>query len=217
VSTFGSVVAANREVDEDFVAELGDLFVECLIAPGYSPGALERLGARKNLRVVRMSGAELADQFEYRSVIGGWLRQTSDTGDPADAPGWRVVTERQPGPAELEVLRFAWQAVQPVRSNAIVFARSEAGVLFTAGIGGGQPNRVDCVRIAGERAGRKAAGSVMASDAFFPFPDGLEVAASFGITAIVQPGGSTRDRQVIDAANAAGMAMIFTGVRHFRH
>ena len=117
----------------------------------------------------------------------------------------------------MNALKFAWNAVQPVKSNAILLAQSDGEIIFTVGIGGGQPNRVDCVRIAGERAGERAAGSVLASDAFFPFPDGVQAAAELGITAIIQPGGSVRDEQVIAAADELGLAMIFTGVRHFRH
>jgi phosphoribosylaminoimidazolecarboxamide formyltransferase/IMP cyclohydrolase len=145
------------------------------------------------------------------------LRQSVDIGDPDGIEGWQVVTERQPSEKEFQELRFAWKACQPVKSNAILLASSEADTFFTVGIGGGQPNRVDSVRIAGERAGERAAGSVLASDAFFPFPDGVEVAADLGVTAIIQPGGSKRDEAVITAADAAGLAMVFTGVRHFRH
>lgn len=217
VSAFGSVIAANREVSEDFVTGLGDLFLECLIAPAFSGQALELLAARKNLRLLRVTDTPLTEEVEYRSVVGGLLHQTTDFGDPPDAQDWQVVTERGPNAAEWEALQFAWKAVQPVKSNAIVLAQSESGVCATVGIGGGQPNRLDCVRIAGERAGSRAAGAVMASDAFFPFPDGIEVAASYGISAVVQPGGSLRDEQVIEAADAAGIAMVFTGVRHFRH
>ncbi len=149
---------------------------------------------------------------ELRSINGGVLWQTTDMGDPEDAE-WKVVTDRQPNEKEMKGLRFAWVACQHVKSNAIVFANGEA----TTGIGGGQPNRVDCVGIAAQRAGKSANGSVMASDAFFPFPDVVEVAARHGITAIVQPGGSIRDQDSIDAANQLGIAMVFTGYRHFRH
>jgi phosphoribosylaminoimidazolecarboxamide formyltransferase/IMP cyclohydrolase len=135
-----------------------------------------------------------------------------DFGDPADTE-WRVVSQRQPTEKEWAALRFAWIACQHVKSNAIVFAQGEA----TVGIGGGQPNRVDCVRIAAARAGERARGAVMASDAFFPFPDSIEEAAKAGITAIVEPGGSVRDEEAITAADGHNIAMIFTGVRHFRH
>jgi phosphoribosylaminoimidazolecarboxamide formyltransferase/IMP cyclohydrolase len=150
--------------------------------------------------------------YELRSVNRGMLRQTVDVGDPAGTT-WAVVSKRHPTSAEHLSLRFAWKACQYVKSNAIVFARGEA----TVGIGGGQPNRVDCVRIAAARAGDRGRGAVMASDAFFPFPDSVEEAAYAGITAIISPGGSVRDAEAIAMADAHGIAMVFTGVRHFRH
>ena len=217
VSAFGSVIATNRSVDAAFVDALGSLFVEAIIAPGFSPEAEARLTAkRKRIRLLVRENGLPEHETEYRSVLGGFLAQEVDHGDP---PGtsWRVVTEKEPTPAEMAALRFAWQAVQHVKSNAVLLARPVEGGFATVGIGGGQPNRVDCVRIAGERAGAQAAGSVLASDAFFPFPDGIEEAAKLGVTAVVQPGGSIRDQQVIDAANRLGLAMVLTGVRHFRH
>jgi phosphoribosylaminoimidazolecarboxamide formyltransferase / IMP cyclohydrolase len=147
-----------------------------------------------------------------RSITRGVLKQAVDYGDPQDTI-WKVVSERQPTGEEWQALKFAWKACQHVKSNSIVFARGEA----TVGIGGGQPNRVDCVRIAMERAGEKARGAVMASDAFFPFSDSVELAAKAGITAIVHPGGSVRDADSIAVANAQAIAMVTTGVRHFRH
>ncbi|HID83763.1 MAG TPA: bifunctional phosphoribosylaminoimidazolecarboxamide formyltransferase/IMP cyclohydrolase, partial [Anaerolineales bacterium] len=217
VSAFGSVIAANRLVDEAFVEALGKLFVEAIIAPGYTPEAEARLTQkRKRIRLLERANGLPAQESEYRSVLGGFLAQEVDHGDPADAT-WRVVTQKQPTEVEMATLRFAWKAVQHVKSNAVLLAQPTEGGFATVGIGGGQPNRVDCVRIAGERAGAKAAGSVLASDAFFPFPDGIEEAAKQGVTAIVQPGGSIRDAEVIAAANRLGLAMVFTGVRHFRH
>jgi phosphoribosylaminoimidazolecarboxamide formyltransferase/IMP cyclohydrolase len=159
-----------------------------------------------------MPDAKVEPPFELRSVNQGILRQALDLGDPAGAE-WRVVTTRQPSPEEWQALRFAWKACQHVKSNAIVFAQGEA----TVGIGGGQPNRVDCVRIAAQRAGERARGAAMASDAFFPFPDSVEQAAKAGITAIIAPGGSVRDAEAIAAAEASQITMVFTGVRHFRH
>jgi phosphoribosylaminoimidazolecarboxamide formyltransferase / IMP cyclohydrolase len=150
--------------------------------------------------------------FELRSVTRGVLKQAIDRGDPSGTE-WKVVSAREPSAEEWQSLRFAWKACQHVKSNAIVFARGEA----TVGIGGGQPNRVDCVRIANDRAGERARGAVMASDAFFPFPDSVEAAARAGITAVVHPGGSLRDAESMAAADRAGMAMVTTGVRHFRH
>lgn len=217
VSAFGSVIAVNRPCEADFAAQLGDLFVECLIAPGFTPEALEILSSRKNLRLLAMPDTHLPPQRELRSVINGLLTQSLDLGDP---PGtqWQVATQRQPSEAEWQALRFAWIACQHVKSNAIVFARSSAaGMVTTVGIGGGQPNRVDCVHIAGLRAGQQSQGAVMASDAFFPFPDSVAAAAEYGITAIIQPGGSLRDDLSIEACNQHGIAMVFTGVRHFRH
>lgn len=217
VSAFGSVIAANRLVDEVFVEALGTLFVEAIIAPGFTPEAEARLTQkRKRIRLLERANGLPAQESEYRSVLGGFLAQEVDHGDPADAT-WRVVTQKQPTEVEIATLRFAWKAVQHVKSNAVLLAQPTESGFATVGIGGGQPNRVDCVRIAGERAGAKAAGSVLASDAFFPFPDGIEEAAKQGVTAIVQPGGSIRDEEVIAAANRLGLAMIFTGVRHFRH
>ncbi len=212
ISAFGGVIASNRPFDLATAKALGELFVECIAAPGFAPLALEALAKRKNLRLVNMPDTSVSPLFELRSVNQGVLRQSVDQGDPADAE-WRVVTHRQPTVAEWLSLRFAWKACQHVKSNAIVFAQGEA----TVGIGGGQPNRVDCVRIAAQRAGEKSRGAVMASDAFFPFPDSVEVAAQVGITAIVAPGGSVRDAEAISAADTADIAMVFTGVRHFRH
>jgi phosphoribosylaminoimidazolecarboxamide formyltransferase/IMP cyclohydrolase len=212
VSAFGSVIATNRRFDADTAQALGSLFVECITAPGYTSEALEILTKHKNLRLIEMPAVKVDPLFELRSVNGGVLRQAVDLGDPADT-AWHVVTQRQPTEAEWRSLRFAWKACQHVKSNAIVFVQDEA----TVGIGGGQPNRVDCVGIAAQRAGEKAHGAVMASDAFFPFPDSVEAAAQAGITAIVEPGGSVRDGESIAAADAHGIAMVFTGVRHFRH
>lgn len=212
VSAFGGLVACNREIDADSAAAMIKIFVECVIAPAFSPEALEIFAKKKNLRLVKMPDLEIKQKEEYRSVINGMLKQDVDFGDP-EGSDWRVVTERQPTEAEMESLRFAWKACQYVKSNAIVFVKGEA----TVGIGGGQPNRVDCVRIAAERAGEKSQNAVMASDAFFPFPDSVEEAAKVGITAIVQPGGSIRDDQSIAAADKYNIAMVTTGVRHFRH
>jgi phosphoribosylaminoimidazolecarboxamide formyltransferase/IMP cyclohydrolase len=213
VSAYGSVVAANRTVDEAMVKAAGDLFIECIVAPGFAPAARELLAKRKNCRLLEMPDADLEPKFDFRSVLRGVLMEDSDFGDPPGTPEWKVVTKRAPTPEEWTGLRFAWKACQFVQSNAIVFAQGEA----TVGIGGGQPNRVDCVRIAAQRAGEKSRGAVMASDAFFPFPDSVQVAAEAGITAAVHPGGSVRDAESIAAADAAGMAMVITGVRHFRH
>lgn len=212
VSAFGGIVALNRQLESDTAMALSKLFVECVIAPGFSPAALEILSQKKNLRILEMPDLKIEPLLEVRSIIRGVLQQSIDLGDPQDT-SWQVVTKAQPTPEQLADLKFAWKACQHVKSNAIVFAKDEA----TLGIGGGQPNRVDCVDIATQRAGEKAHGAVMASDAFFPFADSVEKAAAAGITAIVQPGGSLRDQESIDACNRLGIAMVFTGVRHFRH
>ena len=212
VSAFGAVIAVNGVFDLAVAENLGDLFVECIIAPGFSSDALGWFSKKQNLRILEMPEVSLDPEFELRSIHRGILRQTVDIGDPS-ATEWRVVTQREPDEQEWTSLRFAWKACQHVKSNAIVFASGEA----TVGIGGGQPNRVDCVRIAGLRSGEKAKGAIMASDAFFPFPDSVEEAAKHGITAIIQPGGSLRDDLSIEACDQIGMAMVFTGVRHFRH
>jgi phosphoribosylaminoimidazolecarboxamide formyltransferase / IMP cyclohydrolase len=212
VSAFGGIIACNRPLDAATAAAIKELFVECIISPGFEPEASAILAGKKNLRLVAMPNTRLSPDYELRSITGGILRQSSDAGDPADTQ-WKVASQRQPTDWEWQNLRFAWKACQHVKSNAIVLANAEA----TVGIGGGQPNRVDCVRIAVQRAGRMAQGAVMASDAFFPFPDSVELAAQAGITAIIQPGGSLRDAESIATANQAGMAMVLTGVRHFRH
>ena len=217
VSAFGSVIASNREVNADFVDEMGKLFVECIVAPSFDADARALLAKKKNLRLLELDINAPRVTHDLRAVVGGFLRQEVDTGSPAGAPEWRVATQKQPSAQELDALRFAWKAVQPVKSNAILLAKSDGEKNFTIGIGGGQPNRVDCVHIAGERAGEQAKGSVMASDAFFPFPDGVEEAAKLGVIAIIQPGGSIRDERVIERADELGIAMVLTGVRHFKH
>ncbi|MCE1253769.1 MAG: bifunctional phosphoribosylaminoimidazolecarboxamide formyltransferase/IMP cyclohydrolase, partial [Anaerolineae bacterium] len=212
VSAYGGVIASNRRMDAETATAIKELFVECIIAPGFSEEALNILAGKKNCRLVNMPDTKIEPDFELRAVNRCLLKQSVDFGDPAGGE-WKVVSERQPTPEEWASMHFAWKACQHVKSNAIVFARGEA----TVGIGGGQPNRVDCVRIAEQRAGEKSRGAVMASDAFFPFPDSVEVAIAAGITAIVHPGGSVRDNLSIEAANKAGICMVTTGVRHFRH
>ncbi|HTO99198.1 MAG TPA: bifunctional phosphoribosylaminoimidazolecarboxamide formyltransferase/IMP cyclohydrolase [Myxococcales bacterium] len=218
VSAFGGIVALSHPVDAATGAALAETFLEAVIAPGFEPGALDLLKAKKSLRLLEVpllgEGRETwtPEAREVRSLPGGLLVQSRDLAD-ADPRGWQQVSRRAPTPDELEALSFGWSVVKHVKSNAIVFARREV----TVGIGMGQTNRVDSVRIAAQRAGEKARGAVMASDAFFPFPDGVEEGARAGITAIAQPGGSVRDDEVIAAADRLGLAMVFTGVRHFRH
>ena len=213
ISAFGGVIASNQPFDRETAQALGELFVECIIAPGFSAEAEEILSKRKNCRLVAMPDTDLVPDYELRSVNQGMLQQKLDRGDPIDAPEWKIVSRRPPNEQELQALHFAWKACQHVKSNAIVFASGEA----TVGIGGGQPNRVNCVQIAAARAGERAKGAVMASDAFFPFPDSVEEAAKAGITAIVHPGGSVRDADAVALADAHDIAMLVTGIRHFRH
>lgn len=210
ISAFGGIIAVNRPFEGACARGLGQLFAECVAAPEFDGEALGILARKKNLRLV-IPGGQLP-RNEIRSVLGGFLRQDIDFGDPAGTE-WKVVSRRAPTAEETETLRFAWKACMSVKSNAIVLAKGSA----TVGIGGGQPNRVDSTRIAVNRAGEKSRGSVLASDAFFPFPDSVEEAARAGITAIVHPGGSLRDQESVDAADRAGIAMICTGIRHFRH
>jgi len=213
LSAFGGIIAVNRAVSEDFVEALGSLFVEAIAAPSFSPEAVSRLTEkRKNCRILQMPQSFDGSGLDIRSVMRGLLIQRYDMGDP-DNVSMKTVTNRVPLADELESLRFAWQVVQHVKSNAIVLVQAKA----TVGIGGGLPSRVDSVELAVKKAGDKASGSVLASDAFFPFPDGIEAAARAGITSVIQPGGSIRDSQIIEAANEQGLAMVFTGTRHFRH
>ncbi|MBM3944169.1 MAG: bifunctional phosphoribosylaminoimidazolecarboxamide formyltransferase/IMP cyclohydrolase [SAR202 cluster bacterium] len=213
VSAYGGIVGFNRPVTAGAADAMRGVFYEIVIAPGYEPDALKILQERKNLRVLRADAATgPVKDMDVRRVSGGFLLQSADS--PVEDPsGWRVVTKTQPSDAQRADLAFAWKAVKHIKSNAIAVVRDRA----LLGIGAGQPNRVNSVHLATRAAGAKARGSVLASDAFFPFPDNIELAASEGITAIVQPGGSIRDPDVIEAADKAGIAMLFTGMRHFRH
>ncbi|HLV94999.1 MAG TPA: bifunctional phosphoribosylaminoimidazolecarboxamide formyltransferase/IMP cyclohydrolase [Candidatus Acidoferrales bacterium] len=214
VSAFGSVIAANRPLDPAAAEEMAKLFIECIVAPGYDAAALEKFGAKKNLRLLELSRGG-ADELELKRISGGVLVQEPDNRVLSEQE-LKVATERAPSATELRVLLFAWKVCKNVKSNAIVFAREGQ----TVGIGAGQMSRVDSVKLAvmkAATAGLSLDGSVVASDAFFPFPDGVEEAGKAGATAVIQPGGSVRDTDVVAAANKLGMAMIFTGVRHFRH
>ncbi len=216
VSAFGSVIAVNQRLDLATAEEIAKMFVEAVIAPGFDPAALERLAARKNLRLMDMS-TTAGDEYgpQLRCIGGGVLVQTPDT-LAADPEAWKCVTKRQPSAAEQRAMVFAWRVVKHVKSNAIVYARD--GMIV--GVGAGQMSRVDSVRLAAMKAQdlkHSLEGTVVASDAFFPFPDGVEEAARAGATAVVEPGGSVRDAEVIEAADRLGLAMLFTGVRHFRH
>jgi phosphoribosylaminoimidazolecarboxamide formyltransferase / IMP cyclohydrolase len=214
VSAFGGVMAFNRALDRATAEEIAKLFVECIVAPGYEPAALEKLATKKNLRLLELT-QPAPEELELKRISGGVLVEQPDLHELREAE-LNVVTERAPTDGELRALLFAWKVCQHVKSNAIVFAREG----YTVGIGAGQMSRVDSVKIAvmkAATAGLSLAGSVIASDAFFPFPDGVEEGGGAGATAVIQPGGSVRDADVIAAANKLGMAMVFTGVRHFRH
>jgi phosphoribosylaminoimidazolecarboxamide formyltransferase/IMP cyclohydrolase len=216
VSAYGSVIAFNRPVDAATAEAMAKLFVEAVIATAYEPEALAKFVAKKNLRVMGMSAApDGKREMDMKNVSGGLLVMTPDD-YPAKPEEWKCVTERQPTDAEKRALVFAWRVAKHVKSNAIVFTRENCAV----GVGAGQMSRVDSVKLAASKARElkhSLEGTVVGSDAFFPFPDGVEEAAKAGATAIVQPGGSVRDAEVIAAANKLGLAMMFTGVRHFKH
>ncbi|NLW44721.1 MAG: bifunctional phosphoribosylaminoimidazolecarboxamide formyltransferase/IMP cyclohydrolase [Syntrophomonadaceae bacterium] len=211
VSAFGGIIAFNRTVDVETAKLAAEPFMEVIIAPGYEAAALSILCAKKNLRLLELP-MDRPGGMQMKSVVGGMLVQELDT-IPFDTKELKVVTERKPSPAELAELAFAWKVVKHVKSNAIVVTKDNT----TLGIGAGQMNRVGAARIALEQAGERSKGAVLASDAFFPFKDTVELAAEYGITAIIQPGGSVRDQESIDECNRRGIAMVFTGVRHFRH
>jgi phosphoribosylaminoimidazolecarboxamide formyltransferase / IMP cyclohydrolase len=210
VSAFGGVIGINQPVDGDAAEEIGKLFVEAIAAPAFSAEALERFGIKKNLRLVEVRPAP--PRPVVKQVSGGLLLQDADTGRVTESE-LKVVTWRPPTAEELRSLLFAWRVAKHVKSNAIVYARDGQ----TLGVGAGQMSRVDAARFGALKAVLPLKGSVAASDAFFPFPDGLEAVAEAGATAVIQPGGSVRDQEVIAAADRLGMAMVFTGIRHFRH
>jgi phosphoribosylaminoimidazolecarboxamide formyltransferase/IMP cyclohydrolase len=213
VSAFGGIVALNRPVDPKTAEELAKIFLEVIIAPGFDPKALEIMQSKKNVRILEIPAAGAGSPgFDFRRVVGGLLLQERDT-DAFDLRQARVVTKRAPTEEEYQALDFAWRVVKHVKSNAIVLATRDQLV----GVGAGQTSRVDSVKIARMKAILPTRGSVLASDAFFPFRDGVDMAAEAGVTAIVQPGGSVRDEEAIQAADEHGMAMIFTGRRHFKH
>ena len=217
VSAFGGVLAFNRVVDAETAAEVAKLFAECIAAPGFDEQAKAILAAKKNLRLLELpiDGLEPERELQLKRILGGMLVQQPDLGELQDSE-LRTVTKRVPSAEEMSTLRFAWKVCKHVKSNAIVFAKDGA----TLGVGAGQMSRVDSVKIAVMKARqfeRDLAGSVVASDAFFPFPDGVEEAAKAGATAVIQPGGSVKDAEVIAAADRLGMAMVFTGMRHFLH
>jgi phosphoribosylaminoimidazolecarboxamide formyltransferase / IMP cyclohydrolase len=218
VSAFGGIVGINRPVDGRLAEHLAKTRFDVLMAPSFSEEAIDKLARKRNLRLLAVPDSNVsrrdddyASKISFRQVSGGFLVQTRDAVD--DDMHMEAVTLRHPTLDEIADLVFAWRAVRHVRSNAIVLAKD----LATVGIGGGQTSRVDSVKISVEKAGKKAHGAVMASDAFFPFPDGIEAAAAAGVTAVIQPGGSVNDDAIIEAADVAGMAMVFTRKRHFKH
>ena len=211
VSAFGGIIALNREVDAATAAAINEVFTEVVVAPSYAPDALSALQTKKNLRIVTAVPPPAAGT-ELRSVSGGVLVQDVDPVND-DPSTWRVVSDRKPTPTQMDEASFAWLVCAAVSSNAITIAKDSSAV----GIGGGQQNRLDAARLACERAGDRAVGGVAASDAFFPFRDGLDMLARAGVTVVVEPGGSVRDDEVIAAANEHGIVLIFTGMRHFRH
>jgi phosphoribosylaminoimidazolecarboxamide formyltransferase / IMP cyclohydrolase len=216
-SAFGGIIAFNREIDAEAIEVVGGQFLEVLIAPGFSVDALERISGKINVRVlaIQRAGPETENAWDIKRVSGGMLLQTADHRG-IDASDLNVVSRKVPTPSELSDLMFVWRVAKFVKSNAIVYGRDGR----TLGIGAGQMSRVDSTRIAAikaEAVGLSLAGSAVASDAFFPFRDGLDVVADHGATSVIQPGGSIRDAEVIAAADERGLAMVFTGIRHFRH
>lgn len=209
VSAFGGIIGANRHFDADCARQIADLFLEVIVAPSFSSDALELLAKKKNLRLVAFEGRGMRD--EWRSAAGGMLVQSADV--IAGRDSWKVVSKRQPSDEEMDGLEFAWIVCAHVKSNAIVLTRTSQSV----GIGAGQMSRVDAAKVAIMKSVLPAAGSFAASDAFFPFRDGLDILADAGVRAVIQPGGSVRDAEVIAAANERGLTMVFTGERHFRH
>ena len=213
VSAYGSVLGFNRPLDGETVEEVAKNFVEAIVAPGYSREALERLAGKKNLRLVEVDSAvSMENELRFEQVSGGLLAQEQDR-HVLRAEDLKTVTERKPSPEQIRELLFAWKVAKHVKSNAIVYARDGQ----VAGVGAGQMSRVDSVRIGASKANLPLQGTVLASDAFFPFPDGVEEAAKAGVVAVIQPGGSIRDQEVIEAANRLGVSMVFSGVRHFWH
>jgi phosphoribosylaminoimidazolecarboxamide formyltransferase/IMP cyclohydrolase len=214
VSAFGSVIGINRTVDGEAATEIAKLFVEAVVAPEFTPEALAAFAAKKNLRVLRIKPAKV--ERVVKQISGGYLVQEEDVAAVTEDL-LTVATLRKPTADEMKTLLFAWKVCKHVKSNAIVYARTDGGYGQAVGVGAGQMSRVDAAKFGAVKALLPLGGSVAASDAFFPFPDGLEAIAAAGATAVIQPGGSKNDAAVIEAADRLGMAMVMTGVRHFRH
>jgi phosphoribosylaminoimidazolecarboxamide formyltransferase/IMP cyclohydrolase len=210
LSAFGGIVALNGTVDAELTGKIAKVFTEVLVAPGFASGAREAFAAKPNT-ILLQAGSLALPRLSANDVTGGLLLQDTDVIE--DGSEYRVVTQKEPSPRQMEDLLFAWRVAKRVRSNAIVLAKDRA----TVGIGGGQTSRVDASELAVKKAGERARGAVAASDAFFPFADGVEALAEAGIAAVIQPGGSRRDEEVIEAADGSGVAMVFTGRRHFLH
>ena len=213
VSAFGGVIASNRPITKSFAEAVVEVFTEVIVAPDFAPEAVEILRTKKNLRLLKLSDEFSLSSREFRQVSGGLLVQQPDNFQNLDTSNWQLVSGDAASEKVLQDLKFAWIACRAVKSNAILLAKDQAAV----GIGMGQVNRLDSCKLAVSRAGERVVGSVAASDAFFPFADGLQVLIDAGVSAVVQPGGSMRDAEVIDAAKAAGVTMYFTGERHFFH
>ena len=215
VSAFGGIVGFNRAVDQETAKEMLPIFLEAIIAPGFDQGGLEILKSKKDLRILQtppLSSFALQRGFDFRKVVGGLLVQDRDLGKvPMDQ--WKIVTKRKPTEAEKRAMAFGWKVAKHVKSNAIILVREDR----TIGIGAGQMSRIDSTRLAKMKAHSSTQGTVLASDAMFPFRDGIDAGAEAGATAIIQPGGSIRDDEVIAAADEYNIAMVFTGMRHFRH
>jgi phosphoribosylaminoimidazolecarboxamide formyltransferase/IMP cyclohydrolase len=213
VSAFGGVVAVNQKLTVAMAEKMSEVFTEVVVAPSFETEALAILTAKKNLRILQLAGDFRYPETEMKQISGGLLLQQSDRFESVNAGDWKLVSGERPDNEVLRDLEFAWRAVRGVKSNAILLAKNSASV----GIGMGQVNRVDSCRLAVDRAGDKVQKSVAASDAFFPFADGLQILVDAGVTAVVQPGGSVRDEEVIELAKANSIAMFFTGERHFFH
>jgi phosphoribosylaminoimidazolecarboxamide formyltransferase/IMP cyclohydrolase len=213
ISAYGGVIAANRIVTLEMAKQVSTIFTEVIIAPGYEIEALQLLLKKSDLRILELPAGYARDKFEYRQISGGILVQQPDEFSNFNTVGWTLVAGKKADPETMRDLEFAWRACRSVKSNAILLASDGASV----GVGMGQVNRVDSCRLAVARAESRSRGAVAASDAFFPFKDGLEVLLEAGVKAVVQPGGSKRDAEVIEAAAAAGVTMYFTGERHFFH
>jgi len=214
-SAFGGIIAINKELDLETAELIIKQFIEVIIAPSYSPGAINVFKSKKNIRLLKVSINTLGNQFDFKKIGGGWLVQTSDN-HKLDISKCKVVTKLKPSPSQLDDLSFAWEVAKHVKSNAIVFCKNKK----TLGVGAGQMSRIDSTRIAAlksETAEISLIDSVVASDAFFPFRDGIDVLASYGAKCIIQPGGSIKDKEIIKAADELGLVMVFTGIRHFKH